>query len=104
MLAAAEQVVDRPIHAVIGGLHLPVHPAGTPLLPQAVLGNPNWPWRPINEDDARAVIDALRQHGPALVALSAHDSTPWTLDAFQIAFGQAFRTLRVGDEVNLTSS
>jgi 7,8-dihydropterin-6-yl-methyl-4-(beta-D-ribofuranosyl)aminobenzene 5'-phosphate synthase len=58
-LAAAEQVVDAPVHGVLGGLHLPVHPMGTPLLPQAVLGNPNWPWRPINEDDARSVIRSI---------------------------------------------
>jgi len=52
MLAAAERVVEAPVYAVIGGLHLPVHATGTPLVPQAVLGSPNWPWRPISEGDA----------------------------------------------------
>jgi 7,8-dihydropterin-6-yl-methyl-4-(beta-D-ribofuranosyl)aminobenzene 5'-phosphate synthase len=47
MLGITEQVLDVPIQAVVGGLHLPVHPAGTPLVPQAVLGNPYPPWRPI---------------------------------------------------------
>ena len=69
-LAAAETVVEAPVYAVVGGLHLPVHPLGTPLLPQAVLGSPNWPWRPINEDQARAVIHSIRERGPGLVALS----------------------------------
>ena len=99
MLAAAEQVVDAPVHAVIGGLHLPVHPVGTALLPQAVLGNPNWPWRPISEADARAVIETIEERGPGLVALSGHDSTPWTLAAFGDAFGERFRPLRVGEEI-----
>jgi 7,8-dihydropterin-6-yl-methyl-4-(beta-D-ribofuranosyl)aminobenzene 5'-phosphate synthase len=98
-LAAAEQVADAPVHAVIGGLHLPVHPLGTPLMPQAVLGSPNWPWRPISEDDARRVIQSIQERGPALVALSGHDSTQWTLDAFGQAFGDGYRTLRVGEEV-----
>jgi hypothetical protein len=37
---------------MLGGLHLPVHPLGTPIVPQAVLGLPHWPWRPIGERDA----------------------------------------------------
>jgi 7,8-dihydropterin-6-yl-methyl-4-(beta-D-ribofuranosyl)aminobenzene 5'-phosphate synthase len=99
MTAAAEKVADAPVHAVIGGLHLPVHAVGTPLLPQAVLGNPNWPWRPISEDDARRVIRTIEERGPSLVALSGHDSTQWTIDAFGQAFGDRYRTLRVGEEI-----
>jgi 7,8-dihydropterin-6-yl-methyl-4-(beta-D-ribofuranosyl)aminobenzene 5'-phosphate synthase len=102
-LAAAERIVDAPIHAVLGGLHLPVHPMGTPLLPQAVLGNPNWPWRPISEADAQSVIERIQERGPGLVALSGHDSTPWTMDAFGHAFGNRYRTLRVGEEIHITA-
>ncbi len=98
-LAAAEKVVEAPVHAVIGGLHLPVHATGTPLVPQAVLGNPNWPWRAISESDAHAVISAIRERGPGLVALSGHDSTQWTIDAFGQAFGERYRTVRVGEEI-----
>jgi hypothetical protein len=58
-----EQVLDVPIWAVVGGLHLPVHAARTPLVPQAVLGNPHTPWQPI--------------------------STPWTYDAFRRRFGRS---------------
>lgn len=103
-LAAAEKVVDAPVYAVVGGLHLPVHPIGTLLLPQAVLGNPNWPWRPINEDDARSVIHRIQERGPGLIALSGHDSTPWTLDAFGHAFGDRYRTLRVGEEIVIAAA
>jgi 7,8-dihydropterin-6-yl-methyl-4-(beta-D-ribofuranosyl)aminobenzene 5'-phosphate synthase len=102
-LAAAEQVVDAPVRGVLGGLHLPVHPLGTPLVPQAVLGNPNWPWRPISEDDARSVIHSIEDRGPGMVALSAHDSTPWTIHAFEQAFGDRFQTLRVGEEIHITA-
>ena len=98
-LAATEMVTEAPVHAVVGGLHLPVHALGTPLAPQAVLGNPNWPWRPIREQDAQEVIRAVRRRGPGLVALSGHDSTPWTLEAFGQVFGDRYRTLRVGEEV-----
>jgi 7,8-dihydropterin-6-yl-methyl-4-(beta-D-ribofuranosyl)aminobenzene 5'-phosphate synthase len=104
MLAAAERVVDAPVYAVIGGLHLPVHAIGTPLVPQAVLGSPNWPWRPISEGDAYAVIAAIRERGPGLVALSGHDSSQWTLDAFAQAFGDRYRTLRVGEEMVINAT
>ena len=103
-LAAAEKVVDAPVYAVVGGLHLPVHPIGTPLVPQAVLGNPNWPWHPINEDDAWSVIDRIQERGPGLIALSGHDSTQWTLDAFGHAFGDRYQTLRVGEEIVIAAA
>jgi 7,8-dihydropterin-6-yl-methyl-4-(beta-D-ribofuranosyl)aminobenzene 5'-phosphate synthase len=101
MLSVAEQVLDVPIRAVVGGLHLPVHPVGTPLIPQAVLGSPNWPWRPLGERDVAAVSDEIAARGPRIVALSSHDSTPWTYGAFARAFGDRYRTLRVGEELRI---
>jgi 7,8-dihydropterin-6-yl-methyl-4-(beta-D-ribofuranosyl)aminobenzene 5'-phosphate synthase len=101
MLGVTEQVLDVPIRAVVGGLHLPVHPVGTPLLPQAVLGNPNPPWRPIDETDVAHVLDEIDARGPRLVALSAHDSTPWTYGEFGRRFGDRYRTLRVGEELRI---
>jgi 7,8-dihydropterin-6-yl-methyl-4-(beta-D-ribofuranosyl)aminobenzene 5'-phosphate synthase len=101
ILGLTERILDVPVRAVVGGLHLPVHAWGTPWIPQAVLGNPHWPWQPISERDAAAVIDALRARGPRVVALSGHDSTPWTFAAFQQAFGDRYRTLRVGEELRI---
>jgi 7,8-dihydropterin-6-yl-methyl-4-(beta-D-ribofuranosyl)aminobenzene 5'-phosphate synthase len=103
MLGVAEQVLDVPIRAVVGGLHLPVHPLGTPLILQAVLGLQDWPWRPAGERDVAAVIEAISERGPRVVALSSHDSTPWTYDAFARAFGERYRTLRVGEELRIGS-
>ncbi len=104
MLAVAERVLDVPIKGVFGGLHLPVHPLGTPLIMQATLGNPNWPWRPIGERDVGLVIQEITARGPSLVALSSHDSTPWTYDAFSRAFGDRYHTVRVGEELVISGS
>jgi 7,8-dihydropterin-6-yl-methyl-4-(beta-D-ribofuranosyl)aminobenzene 5'-phosphate synthase len=103
-LAAAERALDVPVQGVVGGLHLPVHPLGTGLIPQAVLGNPHWPWQPISEADARTAIDAIAAYGPKVVALSGHDSTPWTYDEFGRVFGPAYQTLRVGEPLVIDSS
>lgn len=104
MLAVTERVLDVPIRAVVGGLHLPVHATGTSLVPQAVLGNPHPPWQPISERDAGHVLEEIAARGPRLVALSGHDSTPWTYDAFARRFGDRYRTLRAGEELLITAA
>ncbi|HEX6497418.1 MAG TPA: MBL fold metallo-hydrolase [Micromonosporaceae bacterium] len=103
MLGVAEQVLDVPIRAVVGGLHLPVHALGTPLMVQAVLGNPHPGWQPIGEGDVRHVLDEIEARGPRVVALSGHDSTPWTFNAFAERFGDRYRTLRVGEELTISA-
>jgi len=101
ILGVTEQVLDIPVRAVVGGLHLPVHAAGTPLIPQAVLGSPYPPWKLISERDAEHVLDEIAARVPRVIALSGHDSTPWTYDAFSSRFGDRYRTLRVGEELRI---
>jgi 7,8-dihydropterin-6-yl-methyl-4-(beta-D-ribofuranosyl)aminobenzene 5'-phosphate synthase len=104
ILGITERVLDVPVRAVIGGLHLPVHAAGTALVPQAVLGNPHPPWRPISERDAEHVLDEIAARGPRLVALSSHDSTPWTFSAFTVRFPGRYRTLQAGEELTISAA
>ena len=104
ILAVTEQVLDVPIRAVVGGLHLPAHAARTPLVPQAVLGNPHPPWQPISERDAGHVLDQIEARGPRVIALSGHDSTPWAYDAFRRRLAGRYRTLRAGEELRITAA
>jgi hypothetical protein len=94
--------LDVPVRGMLGGLHLPVHPLGPPLVPQAALGSPHWPWRPIGERDAGHVPDEITARGSRLVALSSHDGTPWTYGAFAHRFGDRHRTLRAGEELPIS--
>jgi 7,8-dihydropterin-6-yl-methyl-4-(beta-D-ribofuranosyl)aminobenzene 5'-phosphate synthase len=102
ILGVTERVLDVPIQAVVGGLHLPVHPFGAGVVPQAVIGNPHWPWQLPNEWDAQTAIAEIAARGPQVVALSSHDSSTWTFTAFAEAFGDRYRTLRVGEELRIT--
>jgi 7,8-dihydropterin-6-yl-methyl-4-(beta-D-ribofuranosyl)aminobenzene 5'-phosphate synthase len=103
-LAVAERALDIPIQGVIGGFHLPVHPLGTPLIPQAILGSLRPPWRLVDERDAAAVMDAIAQRGPRVVALSGHDSTPWADRQFASRFSGAYRLLPAGEELRVTAA
>jgi len=93
-----------PIRAVVGGLHLPVHAMGTALVPQAILGNPYPPWQAIGERDAAHALDEIEARGPRLIALSGHDSTPWTFSAFADRFGDRYRTLLAGEELRISAA
>ncbi len=95
----AEMLFDEPLYGVIGGLHYPVTASrelkfGLPL--QRILGTGKCPWNPINRQDVETAIAYLKRRNPQLVALSAHDSCDWSLDAFRGAFGAAYRDLQVG--------
>ncbi|MFI5083041.1 MAG: hypothetical protein ACHQCE_18370 [Streptosporangiales bacterium] len=99
-----EPVLAVPIRAVVGGLHLPVHAARTPLVPQAVLGSPHTPWQPMSERDAGHVLEQIEARGSRVIALSGRDSTPGTYDAFRRRFGDRYRTLRAGEELRITAA
>lgn len=103
ILGVTERVLDLPIQGVVGGLHLPVHPFGTPVVPQALIGTPHWPWQLPSEQDAQVAISEIAARGPRLVALSSHDSSPWTFTAFAEAFGDRYRTMRVGEELRISA-
>jgi 7,8-dihydropterin-6-yl-methyl-4-(beta-D-ribofuranosyl)aminobenzene 5'-phosphate synthase len=75
-----------------------------PLVPQAVLGSPKWPWQLIGERDVEHVLDEIDARGPRVVALSSHDSTPWTYGAFADRFGDRYRTLRAGEELRIAAA
>jgi hypothetical protein len=69
----------------------------------AILGSPYPPWRPIGEADVAHVLDEITARGPRVVALSGHDSTPWTCQEFGRRFGDRYRTLRVGEELRVSA-
>ena len=90
------------LSGVGGGLHLPVHPWPRHL-PQALIGSPRPPWRPLSDPDIDEAVTRLRAAGASLVAVSGHDSTPHTMGRFAAAFGAGFREVHVGDEIRVQS-
>jgi 7,8-dihydropterin-6-yl-methyl-4-(beta-D-ribofuranosyl)aminobenzene 5'-phosphate synthase len=100
MVNLGQQVLEVPLHGVIGGLHLPVHPWPRHL-PQALTGSPRPPWQPLSDPDTDEAVTQLRAAGASLVAVSGHDSTPHTMGRFAAAFGAGFCEVQVGDEIRI---
>jgi 7,8-dihydropterin-6-yl-methyl-4-(beta-D-ribofuranosyl)aminobenzene 5'-phosphate synthase len=104
LVRRAEQVYQRPVYAVIGGLHFPVtedHGQLGPIRGQNLFGSPTPPWRPIDQATVHGAIAFLQQWGVAVVGLSPHDSCAWSISAFAEAFGGGYRRVRVGEPIGL---
>jgi 7,8-dihydropterin-6-yl-methyl-4-(beta-D-ribofuranosyl)aminobenzene 5'-phosphate synthase len=97
LLIRVEAQVRAPIHAVVGGLHLPVHG----LHAQDIIGTAKWPWQHTTEHDVDDAIDSLKRRRPHLVAVSPHDSSAWTLDRIAAAFPDSYRRICVGEELHI---
>jgi 7,8-dihydropterin-6-yl-methyl-4-(beta-D-ribofuranosyl)aminobenzene 5'-phosphate synthase len=93
---------DEPIYGIVGGLHYPVTDSrmrvmGIPV--QTIFGTGKPPWSLITVEDVNMNIEALKQTGPSIVAISAHDSCDASIDAFRKAFPSAYRDVRVGKKL-----
>jgi 7,8-dihydropterin-6-yl-methyl-4-(beta-D-ribofuranosyl)aminobenzene 5'-phosphate synthase len=91
----AKQLFDIPIYGIVGGLHFPV--VDKPV--QRYLGTDNWLWNPANKQTVEQAIAVLKAHQPRLMALSPHDSCAWSRTAFQRAFPNAYRDVKVGEMI-----
>lgn len=102
IIERAREIFDEPIYGVIGGLHFPVNGGRVikgPLNIQHIVGSDNLPWKGLNEEDVYKAIQVLQKINPKLVALSAHDSSDWSLDQFKKAFPCEYVDLKVGKEI-----
>ncbi|MFX1463330.1 MAG: MBL fold metallo-hydrolase [Promethearchaeota archaeon] len=102
-----EALFDTPIYGIIGGLHLPIPEfpgdditlAGLPIYKFIVTRRPPWePWHKRDRDDT---IEYLKARKPKLVALSPHDSSMESIDAFKDTFKEAYTDLKVGKPIKI---
>ena len=79
-------ISDKPLHALCGGLHLPLT-RGRGLIPgvevQCIVGTGKPPWRRINDEDVSSTIAAINAAGPEKLYLSAHDTCDAALARIQ---------------------
>ena len=93
---------DAPVYAIVGGFHLPYGGGRIwvgPIDMQRVVGSDRspLPWR--GHDEVTGTITALQSLAPRIVALSAHDSSDAAMSEIRTAFGDRYRTVRVGEEI-----
>ena len=104
IIERTKMLFDEPIYAIIGGIHFPVNGGRFmvgPLNIQNVFGSDNPPYKGINERDVISAINAIKEVEPAVVSLSAHDSSDWSIDCFKKAFKEKYIDLMVGNEIKL---
>jgi len=55
----------------------------------------------LSDPDIDVAVARLQAAGVSLVAVSGHDSTPYTMRRFASAFRAGFREVQVGDEIRV---
>lgn len=102
IIERVKMLFDEPIYGFIGGLHFPVHGGRImvgPLNVQGIVGTDNRPWRAVTEEDVKHAIEVIKKEKPELVALSAHDSSDWSIKQFKYTFKEKYHDLKVGQEI-----
>jgi 7,8-dihydropterin-6-yl-methyl-4-(beta-D-ribofuranosyl)aminobenzene 5'-phosphate synthase len=77
LVEQAEAVFGLPVVGVVGGLH----------------------YENFTQEDSQLKIQFLTERQPQLVALSPHDSSVEAIEAFQAAFPEQYRAIRVGEAI-----
>ena len=96
----AEAIFDEPLYGLVGGLHYPI----TGLRFQRIASADRPLWKLMTKDDVLDVIQYLKGKGLKRIALSAHDSCEWSLNAFQEAWGSDFGVVTVGQKIEFSST
>lgn len=100
LLERSSALFNEPLYGLVGGLHYPV--MGGPIelfgyTPHKHLGTGKPPWEQITLDELSANIELLKKLNPKIIALSPHDSSEFSLQAFRDAFPDECRNLNVGE-------
>lgn len=77
LVSRTEALYGQQVVGVVGGLH----------------------YEGASTEDIKPHIQFLQPRQPRLIALSPHDSSPETLEAFQSAFSEAYQFVRVGEAI-----
>ncbi len=106
ILEMVRRLSPEPIHAIIGGLHLPVTSSrsrrwGLPI--QQIFSTGMLPHRRIDDTDLDAAIATLNEARPARLLLSAHDSCDHALQRLQDEVDAEVEVLEVGGRYDLAA-
>jgi len=102
LLERARALFSEPIYGVIGGLHYPVMGGPREVYGYAghKYGGTGKPlWEHITVEELNANIELLKSMNLGVVALSPHDSSLVSMEAFRNAFPGTYRDLRVGEPI-----
>ena len=101
IIERTKALFNEPIYAVFGGLHLPVNGKTFFSKIQYIVGSDYAPPNGLKEKDVFEAISSIKAENVQLVGLSPHDSSAWSIQQFEEAFGNNYVDIKVGKEIIL---
>ena len=97
-----EAAFRTPLYGVIGGLHFPLPDGRIPVGPingQRRLASGKSMLRPMTMDDVAEHLDLLKSRNLGVIGVGGHDSSDEVIELARSEFGDAYRYVKVGEEI-----
>ncbi len=107
ILDMVAKLSDKPVHAVVGGLHLPLRSGRGSfggVQAQMLVGTGKPPWERLDERDFEAAATALDRAGVDRLLLSAHDSCDYAIDRLGRELDVDLQVLEAGAAYRISST
>ena len=99
IIQRTESLFVEPIHALLGGFHLPVTEGrNIHKYYQYFLTN-RLPWKPLTVSEVSSMVDLLKKKGVKFVGISGHDSCDSSIDMFKDAYKNSYIDIVVGEKI-----
>ncbi|MDX2136011.1 MAG: MBL fold metallo-hydrolase [Saprospiraceae bacterium] len=105
IIKRTQDVFSEPIYGIIGGLHFPIPEGRLKLLGGLVdgqkIGSGNGPFDPMTQKDVDDNIKRLKKLNLQLIGVGGHDSSDEVIEQFANEFGDAYRFVKVGKQIDI---
>jgi len=105
ILDRVEKVFSTPLYGLIGDLHYPIPEGRLSILGinlQRTFASGEGPHSPITYNTMKEEIELLKTKGVKVIALGGHDTSDKAIESFNLAFGENYKHIRVGAQIDIS--